>query len=87
MSTPIHEMPQPILPSIQQMPNFSDDEGTLSNEFERPNGSDNNEKQEYLGGNTDQSQSREQEHRLNDDLAMLQAEQVVHTEQATTLTI
>lgn len=77
MSMPIHETPQPMLPSIQQMPNFSDDEGTFSNEFDRPNGSDNNEKQEYLGGNTDQSQSREQEHRLNDDLAMLQAEQVV----------
>ena len=38
---------------------------------------DHPEQQEYLAGKPSQSQSREQEHRLNDDLAMLQAERVV----------
>ena len=82
MSTPVHEIPQPTLPPIQPTTSFSDEEGTLSNEFERPIGGDNNEKQEYLGGNRDQAQSREQEHRLNDDLAMLQAEQVASRAQS-----
>ena len=76
MSTPTHEIREPTLPPIQPTTDFSN-ERTLSNEYDRPNGNDNNEKQEYLGGSTDQTQSREQEHRLNDDLAMLQAEQVV----------
>ena len=72
MVTPTHEIPEPVLPPIPRTSNISDDEGTLSNEFDRPD-----EKQQFLGGNTDQKQSREEEHRLNDDLAMLQAEQVV----------
>lgn len=76
MPTPADEIPEPHLPPMQQTNSFSDDEGTLSNEFERPNEGSSNEKQEYLGGHTDQLQSREQEHRLNDDLAMLQAERV-----------
>lgn len=77
MPTPADEIPEPHLNPVQHTNSFSDDEGTLSNEWERPNEGLGNEKQEYLGGNTDQIQSREQEHRLNDDLAMLQAERVV----------
>lgn len=77
MSTPEREIKEPSLPAIPPTTNFSDDERTLSNEFERPNNSENNEKQGFLGGNIDEDQSREQEHRLKDDLAMLQAEQVV----------
>ena len=77
MVTPTHEISEPTLPQIPQTATLSDDDGTLSSQFERPYEGDNSEKQEYLGGNTDQTQSREEENRLNDDLAMLQAEQVV----------
>ena len=69
----------------------SDEEGTLSNEMQQPYATpvDRNKgrppdydhpehtQQEFLAGQTSQSQSREEEHRLNDDLAMLQAERVV----------
>ena len=82
MPTPADEITEPHLPPIRQTNSFSDDEGTLSNEFERPNRGSENEKQEYLGGQTEQTQSREQEHRLNDDLAMLQAERVVSNAQS-----
>ena len=81
MSTPVHELPQPKYAQPSQANNGhstdSDDEGTLSNEHDRPDKISNNDKQAYLGGVTSQSQSRVEEHRLEDDLAMLQAERVI----------
>lgn len=58
----------------------SDDEGTLSNGFDRPERSKTME-QNFLGGTTSQSQSKEEEQRLEDDLAMLQAERNVSRSQ------
>lgn len=82
MSTPVHELPQPqfshpnYLSSTGQAVD-SDDEGTLSNDQDRIERLNTNEKQNYLGGTTSQSRSREDENRFQDDLAMLQAERVV----------
>lgn len=91
MSTPIHEKSEPNLIPVDQSRNNSDEEGTLSNETQQPyttpvNGNNGRPpdydhpeytQQEILAGQTSQTQSREEEHRLNDDLAMLQAERVV----------
>ena len=86
MGTPIHELPQPQLAQQSNANNGhsidSDDEGTLSNEFDRPDRLNTNDGQAYLGGNTSQSQSQEDEHRLEDDLAMLHAERVVSRTQS-----
>ena len=88
MSTPIDELPQPqyALPgyasNTSYLPN-SDDENTLSNEQEREREkNDFGESQSFLAGTTSQSQSREQENRLEDDLAMLQAERVISGKQS-----
>ncbi|MCJ1278555.1 hypothetical protein MMC21_006372 [Puttea exsequens] len=91
MTTPVHEIQEPYYTDPQQTnversrSSKSDDEGTLSNEFDRPengysNGHGRNE-QNYLGGKTTQSESREEEQRLEDDLAMLQAERKVSRSQ------
>ncbi|KAI4250772.1 MAG: hypothetical protein LQ352_005258 [Teloschistes flavicans] len=80
MSTPIQEFPQPQYPAHNAIHTQSDDdEGTLSGEYDRLNRSRDNsaEKQEFLGGQASHAQSREEENRLTDDLAMLQAERVV----------
>ena len=81
MGTPVHEVPQPELtqPLYNKNGNSidSDDEHTLSNEHDRPERVNTNEPQNYLGGVTSQSRSKEQESRLEDDLAMLHAERVV----------
>lgn len=83
MTTPIHELHEPLYSSNRGAPStVSDDEGTLSGEFERTN-TNSNDRQNYLGGHTDHSQSREVEHRLADDLAMLQAERVASQSQTT----
>ncbi|KAL9130061.1 MAG: hypothetical protein Q9217_001665 [Psora testacea] len=86
MGTPVHELPQPQYAQPSHAKNGhstdSDDEGTLSNEDDRPDRNINNDEQAYLGGKTSQSQSREEEHRLEDDLAMLQAERVVSRSQS-----
>lgn len=92
MSTPIHEIPEPTMAPIAHSRRNSDEEGTLSDELERPHATPANKnngrppdhdpsvdmRQEYLAGKTSLSQSREEEHRLNDDLAMLQAERDVN---------
>lgn len=88
MSTPVHEITEPTMTPVNRSRKNSDDEGILSAEPKplhtipgnkdrsRPPDYDHPENpQEFLAGVT--SQSREQEHRLNDDLAMLQAERVV----------
>lgn len=75
MSTPIHEVPRPQVVSQNLPVNSSDDEGTLSGENDRLNPS-NHDARNHLGLNASHShsQSREEEHRLDDDLTMLQAE-------------
>lgn len=83
MSTPVQEISQPPYPANNGTHHQSDDdEGTLSGEYDRLNPSREHsaEKQSYLGGQLSQ-QSREEEHRLTDDLAMLQAERVVSNAQ------
>ena len=100
MTTPVEEIREPQYRPIQhpnEQSSNSDDEGTLSNEFDRPDRTKANPnyqdeklggeydsvqrtdtmEQSFLGGKTSQSQSREDEQRLEDDLAMLQAEQNV----------
>ena len=80
MSTPEHELPQPryVPPFVAHDSNIStsDEEGTVTNEKDRLNPHFAADK----GSSIDQvshDQSREQEHRLHDDLAMLQAERMV----------
>ena len=87
MSTPMTEIPQPLFSDNRIRSVDSDDEGTLSNEFDRPEKThieraDTNNGQNYLGGLTSQSQSREEEQRLEDDLAMLQAERNITRSQS-----
>lgn len=81
MSTPIHELPQPHLAPQNPLIN-SDDEGTLSGEYDRRNRSTANDAQSYVSRRVSQSQSREEQHRLGDDLAMLQAEKSVSNAQS-----
>ncbi|KAL8842723.1 MAG: hypothetical protein Q9170_000379 [Blastenia crenularia] len=85
MATPIQELPQPHYPTNNDIQSSSDDEGTLSGEHDRLNPSrvNSTEKQNYLGGQSSEPQSREEESRLTDDLAMLQAERVVSNAQST----
>ncbi|KAL8993804.1 MAG: hypothetical protein Q9169_006075 [Polycauliona sp. 2 TL-2023] len=85
MPTPVHEISQPSYPIHTGTRHSSDDdEGTLPGEFDHLNHSRDNstEKQNYLGGQSIQQQSREEESRLTDDLAMLQAERVVSNAQS-----
>ena len=93
MTTPVHELPQPQFANPHCPYNNghsidSDDEGTLSNDQDRAERLNTNDKQNYLGGRTTESRSREDENRLEDDLAMLQAERVIsrtRTAQGTSL--
>ncbi|KAL8943963.1 MAG: hypothetical protein Q9211_000781 [Gyalolechia sp. 1 TL-2023] len=88
MPTPIQELRQPHYPVDNGTQSQSDDdESTLSGEYDRLNPSRQNsaEKQSYLGGQPSQPQSREEENRLTDDLAMLQAERVVSNAQSAQL--
>ena len=90
MSTPVEELRQPQFTAPQYPAHSSgrssesDDEGTLSNEYDRPKRSTTNDTQaqNFLGGNPSRSQSREQEQRLEDDLAMLEAERKVSRSQS-----
>lgn len=82
MSTPVHELPQPQYPANNGHSIDSDDEGTLSNEYERPEKTNTQDRQDYFGGKTTQLQSRDEKNRLEDDLAMLHAERVVSNSQS-----
>lgn len=86
MSTSVQGMPQPQdLAHNGTHSQSDDDEGTLSGEYDRMKQSRDHsaEKQDYIGGQpAAQSQTREEEHRLTDDLAMLQAERVVSNAQS-----
>ena len=88
MSTPVEEIRQPQFShpqyTLNEQTSTSDDEGTLSNEFDRPERG-NTTDQNFLGGKTSQIQSREEEQRLEDDLAMLQAERNVSRTQSNTM--
>ena len=89
MSTPVEEIRQPQstlpqYPTHNDRSSDSDDEGTLSNEYDRPARSTTNDPQtpNFLGGKTSQSRAREEEQRLKDDLAVLQAERKVSRSQS-----
>ncbi len=90
MSTPVEEIHQPQFAPPQYFAHNtgpssdSDDEGTLSNDYDRPKRSTTNDTQaqRFFRGEASQSQSREQEQRLEDDLAMLQAERKVSRSQS-----
>ena len=83
MGTPIHELPQPQFAQPPHNTSLdSDDEGTLSNEHDRLERVDTDDQQAFLGGNTSEVESRKDESRLEDDLAMLQAERVVSRSQS-----
>ena len=90
MSTPVEEMHQPLFASPQYpahsngLSSDSDDEDTLSNDYDRPKRSTTNDTQaqNLLRQQASQSQSREEEQRLEDDLAMLQAERKVSRSQS-----
>lgn len=104
MSNPVYEIREPRFTHPQRSndpSSNSDDEGTLSNDFDRPERTNTNPsyneksdesylrpqrtttiEQNYLGGKTSQSESREEELRLEDDLAMLQAERKVSRSQS-----
>ena len=88
MTTPEHDIPQPRFapPLVVNHPtsSASDEEGTVTNELDRLNPS--NSKDGALSADQiSHEQSREEEHRLHDDLAMLQAERVVSNAQTTRL--
>lgn len=88
MPTPVDEITQPrFLPSNGMHSQSDDDEGTLSGEFDRLNSSRDHSvgKHDYTGEQSAQPQSREEENRLTDDLAMLQAERVVSNTQGARL--
>jgi small-conductance mechanosensitive channel len=84
MSTPVEEIQRPTYPYAQHpdhgRSSSSEDEGTLSNESDRSKRFKAVE-QNFLGGTASQSRSKEEEQRLEDDLAMLQAERNVSRSQ------
>ncbi|KAI4137474.1 MAG: hypothetical protein LQ341_005128 [Variospora aurantia] len=85
MSTSVHEITHPrFSPDDGTHSQSDDDEGTLSGENNRRNSSRDHsvEKRGYIGGQSTEPQSREEEKRLTDDLAMLQAERVVSNAQS-----
>ena len=79
MSTPIQELPPPQSNSAAS--GQSDDEGTLSGDGDRFHYPQDNRQDQYESQQPP-FQSREEEHRLTDDLAMLQAERVVSNAQS-----
>ena len=90
MSTPVEEIRQ-LQFAPPQYPVYnngrssdSDDEDTLANEYDRHDKSMTNDTraQNFLGGKSSPSQSRDEEQRLEDDLAMLQAERKVSRDQS-----
>ena len=82
MTTPVEELEQPHYPThLNPEESRSSEEGTFVNDDD-PNSNNNlhiyDPREDYKGGRPRaNSQSREEEHRLQDELAMLQAERVV----------
>ena len=81
MSTPINDAPRPQFAFHSVPVNSSDDEGTLSGEYDRLNPPTDNARN-HLDLSASHSQSREEEHRLDDDLTMLQAERAASNAQS-----
>ena len=79
MSTPINEIPQPQYPAKDGNSSLSDDEGTLSGEYDRSNVDDTQKHFETISSKT---QSREDEQRMHDDLAIVKAERIVSNAQS-----
>ena len=81
MGTPVHEPPNlqsarlPYLNNGQSLD--SEDEGTLANDHEPLSRFATNEPDQYLSEKRSPSQAREQDTKLEDDLAMLHAERVI----------
>ena len=88
MSTPEHELPQPkyVPPFVNNdlRSSTSDEEGTITNENDRLNVQASHDRA-LTADQVLHSQSREQESRLHDDLAMLQVERVVSNAQTSRL--
>ena len=78
MSTPVNEIPQPHYAARDGNSSISDDEGTLSGEYDRNNASD---PQKYYEGINLKTQSQEEEQRMQDDLAFVKAERMVSNAQ------
>ncbi len=78
MSTPIYEAPRPQYPARNRNSSLSDDEGTLSGEYDRNNV---NEAQNYFESIDFKTQSREDEQRMQDDLAIVKAERIASNAQ------
>ncbi len=87
MSTPVNELPQPQFnPDNATSQSSCEDgtyvgEGSVENDFNHLNVQTINDSAEYYQSPISPSQTREQEHRLDDDLTMLQAEQVASSAQ------
>jgi len=87
MSTPVHELPQPIFnPLNEASPSSGDDgtyvaEGSFENDRNHLNLQTHQPTSDYYLSPLSPSRTREQEHRLDDDLAVAQAEQVASTVQ------
>lgn len=74
MSTPIFENPQTRYPARTGTSSLSDDEGTLSGEYDRNNV---NDPRSYFEGIDYETKSKEDEQRMQDDLAIVKAERSV----------
>ena len=89
MSTPVHELPQPIFNPLNAASQSSCDDGTyvgegsgsIENDSKNLNLQTHQPGGEYYLSPLSPSRTREQEHRLDDDLAVAQAEQVASTVQ------
>ena len=79
MSTPVHEIPRPQYPARGGSSSLSDDEGTLSGEYDRNNV---NDPQKYFESINSKAQSKEDEQRMQDDLAIVKAERMVSNAQS-----
>ena len=83
MPTPVNEFAEPSYNTNNATSQSSDGEytvvgtGSIGNEQNPLHLHISNESQQYLGQQRSSSQAREEEHRLDDDLAVLQAERVV----------
>lgn len=87
MSTPIHEVPEPHFNpnNVTSRSSYEDgtyvDEGSIEEDSNHLKVNTQNDSAESCQSPMSPSQTREQEHRLDDDLAMLQAEQVTWSAQ------
>jgi len=87
MSTPVHELPQPIFNPLNAASASSGEDGTYVGEGSSENDRNHLNLQthqpagEYYLSPLSPFRTREQEHRLDDELAVVQAEQIASTVQ------